>query len=77
MDAAHIFKTGQSQAVSFSKEYRLTESEVAAQHFGSGLLLSPKSSLFTFISASLASFEPDLQLIREQPEQQGQSEIAS
>jgi antitoxin VapB len=76
MDIAQIFKTGRSQAVRLPKEYRFTESEVTIQHFGGGVLLLPKNSLFTAISASLASFEPGLQLTREQPEQQDRPEIA-
>lgn len=75
MDTAQIFKTGRSQAVRLPKEYRFTESEVTVQHFGGGVLLLPKNSLFTAISASLASFEPGLQLTREQPEQQERAEI--
>ena len=66
MDIAQIFKTGRSQAVRLPKEYRFTESEVTVQHFGGGVLLLPKNSLFATIAASLASFEPGLQLTREQ-----------
>jgi antitoxin VapB len=76
MDIAQIFKTGRSQAVRLPKEYRFNETEVTVQHFGGGVLLLPKNSLFTAISASLASFEPGLQLTREQPEHQERAEIA-
>lgn len=76
MDTAQIFKTGRSQAVRLPKEYRFKESEVTVQHFGGGVLLLPKNCLFTAISASLANFEPGLQLTREQPGQQERVEIA-
>jgi len=76
MDTAQIFKTGRSQAVRLPKEYRFTESEVTVQHFGGGVLLLPRNSLFAAVSASLEGFEQRLQLMREQPEQQIRSEIA-
>jgi antitoxin VapB len=76
MDTAQIFTTGRSQAVRLPKEYRFTESEVTVQHFGGGVLLLPKSGLYAAISASLANFEPGLQLTREQPAQQDRVEIA-
>lgn len=76
MDMAQIFKTGRSQAVRLPKEYRFTESEVTVQHFGGGVLLLPKNGLYAAISASLASFEPGLQLTREQPAQQDRVEIS-
>jgi len=75
MDTAQIFKTGRSQAVRLPKEYRFTDAEVTVQHFAGGVLLLPKSSLFTAISTSLASFEPGLQLDREQPPHQNRPEI--
>lgn len=75
MNTAQIFKTGRSQAVRLPKEYRFTESEVTIQHFGGGVLLLPKNSLFAAISASLVGFEPGLQLSREQPKQQERVEI--
>jgi antitoxin VapB len=76
MDTAQIFTTGRSQAVRLPKEYRFTESEVTVQHFGGGVLLLPKSGLYAAISASLANFEPGLQLTREQPAQQDRVEIS-
>ena len=76
MDIAQIFTTGRSQAVRLPKEYRFTESEVTVQHFGGGVLLLPKSGLYAAISASLANFEPGLQLTREQPAQQDRVEIS-
>ena len=76
MDTAQIFKTGRSQAVRLPKEYRFSESEVTVQHFGGGVLLLPKNGLYAAISASLANFEPGLQLSREQPAQQDRVEIA-
>lgn len=75
MDTAQIFKTGRSQAVRLPKEYRFNENEVTVQHFGGGVLLLPKNGLFTAITSSLACFEPNLQLVREQPEQQERPEI--
>ena len=75
MDTAQIFKTGRSQAVRLPKEYRFSDSEVTVQHFGGGVLLLPKNSLFSTISASLVAFEPGLHLTREQPEQQERVEI--
>ena len=76
MDIAHIFKTGRSQTVRLPKKYHFTESEVTVRHFGGGVLLLPRNSLFAAVSASLDGFEPRLQLMREQPEQQNRSEIA-
>jgi antitoxin VapB len=76
MDTAQIFTTGRSQAVRLPKEYRFTEPEVTVQHFGGGVLLLPKSGLYAAISASLANFEPGLQLTREQPAQQDRVEIS-
>jgi antitoxin VapB len=76
MDIAQIFKTGRSQAVRLPKEYRFTDSEVTVQHFAGGVLLLPKNGLFTAICTSLDSFEPGLQLNRDQPEQQDRVEIA-
>jgi antitoxin VapB len=70
MDTAQVFKTGRSQAVRLPKEYRFNETEVSIQHFGGGILLLPKNGLFNAITASLSSFESDLELVREQPEQQ-------
>ena len=70
MDTAQVFKTGRSQAVRLPKEYRFNETEVSIQHFGGGILLLPKNGLFNAITASLSSFESDLKLVREQPEQQ-------
>ena len=76
MDMAQIFKTGRSQAVRLPKEYRFNESEVTVQHFGGGVLLLPKNGLHAAILASLANFEPGLQLTREQPAQQERVDIA-
>jgi antitoxin VapB len=76
MDLAQIFTTGRSQAVRLPKEYRFAETEVTVQHFGGGVLLLPKNGLFAAISASLANFEPGLQLTREQPAQQDRVNIA-
>ena len=76
MDTAQVFKTGRSQAVRLPKEYRFTESEVTVQHFAGGVLLLPKNGLFAAISASLEGFEPGVQLVREQPQQQDREEIA-
>ncbi|MDO8715017.1 MAG: type II toxin-antitoxin system VapB family antitoxin [Polynucleobacter sp.] len=76
MDMAQIFKTGRSQAVRLPKEFRFNESEVTVQHFGGGVLLLPKNGLYAAILTSLANFEPDLQLIREQPAQQERVDIA-
>ena len=76
MDTAQIFKTGRSQAVRLPKEYRFAETEVTVQHFGGGVLLLPKKSLYAAITASLASFEPGLKLTREQPPEQDRAEIS-
>jgi antitoxin VapB len=76
MDTAQVFKTGRSQAVRLPKEYRFADTEVTVQHFGGGVLLLPKNGLFAAISASLASFEPGLELTREQPPEQVRAEIA-
>ncbi len=70
MDTAQVFKTGRSQAVRLPKGYRFAESEVTVQHFGGGVLLLPKNSIFSAITAALECFEPVLQLTREDPGQQ-------
>lgn len=75
MDTAQVFKTGRSQAVRLPKEYRFAESEVTVQHFGGGVLLLPKNSIFSAINAALEGFEPGLQLTREDPGQQERVEI--
>lgn len=75
MDTAQVFKTGRSQAVRLPKEYRFAESEVTVQHFGGGVLLLPKNSIFSAITAALEGFEPGLQLTREDPGQQERAEI--
>jgi antitoxin VapB len=75
MDIAQVFKTGRSQAVRLPKEYRFTESEVTVQHFGGGVLLLPKKSLYAVMSSSLEAFEQDFRFVREQPEDQKRVEL--
>ena len=67
MDTAKIFMDGKSQAVGLSKKYRFNETEVTTQHFASGVLLSPKKSLFESITAALDILEPGFEIEREQP----------
>ena len=67
MDTARIFQTGRSQAVRLPKEYRFTGTEVVVKHFGSGVLLFPLDDPWSMLEASLARFEPDFLLERDQP----------
>ena len=68
---AKLFKSGRSQAVRLPKALRFEGEAVIAKRFGNGVLLLPTEAPWQLMQEALDEFEPDFELQRGQPEQQG------
>lgn len=71
---AKLFMSGRSQAVRLPKELRFEGREVIAKRFGNGVLLLPADAPWETMREALEEFEPDFEIERNQPEQQGRDE---
>ena len=67
MKTAKLFKNGQSQAVRFPKEFRMTGSEVYIKKQGEAIVLLPKEKSWESLFNSLNHFTKDFKLERNKP----------
>ncbi|MBN8440769.1 MAG: antitoxin [Thauera sp.] len=75
MDTAKLFINGRSQAVRLPKEFRFEGDEVLIKRVGDAVVLLPLRGWRTLFDA-LDQFEPEFELVREQPPQQEREAIA-
>lgn len=70
MSTAKLFQNGRSQAVRLPKEFRFEGDEVHIKRVGDAVVLMPQHQSWETLIQSLAQFEPDFTLKREQPKAQ-------
>ena len=75
MDIAKIFTSGNSQAVRLPEKYRFADSEVVIKKLGNAVVLLPKTDPWQVMFDALAEFPDDINLQREQPDQQDREPI--
>jgi antitoxin VapB len=75
MKTAKLFRNGRSQAVRLPREFRFGGDRVFIKKAGSGVLLLPAVSGWDSLVHSLSQFSDDFMADREQPRQQGRSDL--
>ena len=72
---AKLFQNGQSQAVRLPREFRMEGKSVYIKHFGEGVLLMPKESVWDIFEDGLDALDDDFKIDREQGMNQEREEI--
>jgi len=69
MTTAKVFKTGRSQAVRLTKEFRFDVDEVVIKRLGDAIIMYPRHRKQALLEMAYGAATPDFMVDRNQPKQ--------